>query len=58
MTISPLLSPKMGFVYFLMVFAGAKILNDELTLMWVILGGVCLVTGIVGVYLTIVKNRK
>jgi hypothetical protein len=58
MTLSPLLSPKMGFVYFALLIAGAVILNDELSLMWVILGGVCLVTGIVGIYLTIVRNRK
>lgn len=57
MTISPLFSPKMGIVYLLMIITGANILNDELTIMWVILGGVCLVTGIIGVYLTIVKNR-
>ncbi len=58
MTLSPLLSPKMGIVYLILLIAGAVILNDELSLMWVILGGVCLVTGIVGIYLTIVRNRK
>ena len=57
MTLSPLLSPKMGFVYLILLIAGAVILNDELSLMWVILGGICLVTGIVGIYLTIVRNR-
>jgi hydroxyethylthiazole kinase-like sugar kinase family protein len=57
MTLEPL-SPKMGAVYLIMAFTGAVILNGELSLMWVITGGVCLITGIVGVYLTIVRNRK
>lgn len=57
MTLQPLFSPKMGVIYLILTFVGAVILNDELTLMWVILGAVCLITGVIGVYLTIVRNR-
>ncbi|HMX84134.1 MAG TPA: hypothetical protein PL173_11675 [Saprospiraceae bacterium] len=58
MTLSPMFSPKMGLIYFLLLFIGAVVLNNSFATPWIILGGTMLVIGMVGVFFSIVNNYR
>lgn len=58
MTLSPMFSPKMGLIYFLLLFIGAVVLNNSHATPWIILGGSMLVVGMVGVFFSIVNNYR
>lgn len=49
-------NPKMGVIYFLLLFIGAVILNNSFATAWIIVGGTMVVIGIVGVFFSIVNN--
>lgn len=49
-------NPKMGIIYFLLLFIGAIILNNSFATPWIVVGGIMVVVGMVGVYFTIVNN--
>ena len=51
-------SPKMGLIYFLLLFIGAIVLNNSHAMPWIIFGGVMLVVGIVGVFFSIINNMR
>lgn len=51
-------SPKMGLIYFLLLFIGAVVLNNSHATPWIILGGFMLVIGMVGVFFSIVNNYR
>ena len=58
MTLSPMFSPKMGLIYFLLLFIGAVVLNNSHATTWIILGGFMLGIGVVGVFFSIVNNYR
>lgn len=51
-------SPKMGLIYFLLLFIGAVVLNNSHATPWIILGGFMLGIGMVGVFFSIVNNYR
>lgn len=55
--INPMFSPKMAALYLLMIMAGAIIIDGAESVITVIIGSAILVSGMIGCFYTIVRNR-
>lgn len=57
MKINPMFSPQMAALYLILIMFGAIVLDDAQGLLAKIIGSAMIVSGMVGCFFTIIRNR-